>query len=411
VAPPFPPDDARLAALRAELPALGAGIHLNAAVAGPLPAVAAATMADLAGWELRIGRSTPDFREAMAERLDEARAAVAAVLTADVDEVAITASGSQALATAVWTVPWRSGDLAVTTAEEHAGLLGPLSALRERLGVELAFVDVAGHDDAAILATFDRAIRDGTRVVAMSHVTWSTGRLLPVDTVAAIAHERGATVIVDGARAVGAIRTDVPALGADLYAVAGQTWLLGPEGIGALWVGRAALEGALLSDPGAASFSRLDRHGLGEVWPDARRFDAPDLHQPAVVGFARSVGWLTMHVGLPWALTRGPAMAEAMADRLAAIPGVELLTPRDRMATIVTFRVTGWAADRTLAELGARCFAIARADPELDAVGLSVGWYSSAAELDQVAATVDLLASHRPESIPPRRALEVVGGG
>jgi hypothetical protein len=63
-----------------------------------------------------------------------------------------------------------------------------------------------------------------------------------------------------------------------------------------------------------------------------------------VTGLARSCGWLSMYVGLPWIHDRGRAMARAAVDRLAAIDGVEMLTPRDRMATLVTFRIRGWEA-------------------------------------------------------------------
>jgi L-cysteine/cystine lyase len=145
-------------------------------------------------------------------------------------------------------------------------------------------------------------------------------------------------------------------------------------------------------------------------WSDARRFDAADLYGPAIVGFARSLGWLTMHVGLPWCHDRGPALARATAGRLAAVRGIELITPRDRMATIVAFRIAGWSAQQALDELGARCFAIAEALPELDALRLSVGWFTSAAALERFVATVESLAAHTPATMPARRRLEVVGG-
>ena len=87
----------------------------------------------------------------------------------------------------------------------------------------------------AILAAFDAAIDDRTRIVALSHVLWTTGARLPIREIAALAHARGARVVVDGAQAVGAIPVSVAELGVDFYAIPGQKWLLGPEGTGALW--------------------------------------------------------------------------------------------------------------------------------------------------------------------------------
>ena len=124
---------------------------------------------------------------------------------------------------------------------------------------------------------------------------------------------------------------------------------------------------------------------------------------------ARSIGWLSMFVGLDYVLGRGPAMARAIARRLAAIDGVTVLTPTDRMATLVTFRIAGWSAQAALDELGARVFAIARTIPSLDALRVSVGFFTSEDELERLADAVELLAAHTPETLPPRRRLAILG--
>jgi selenocysteine lyase/cysteine desulfurase len=96
---------------------------------------------------------------------------------------------------------------------------------------------------------------------------------------------------------------------------------------------------------------------------------------------------------------------------LAGIPGVEMLTPRDRMATLVTFRIAGWPPDAALTELNARIFAIARTIPSLDALRISVGFFTTAEEIERVATTVELLAGHTPESLPQRARLTILGQG
>jgi L-cysteine/cystine lyase len=118
-----------------------------------------------------------------------------------------------------------------------------------------------------------------------------------------------------------------------------------------------------------------------------------------------------MYIGWPWIHERGQRMARAAADRLAAIDGVELLTPRERMATLVTFRIAGWTPDEALAELNGRIFAIARTIPELDAVRISVGFFTTNDEIERVAAVVELLAAHTPASLPQRPRLTIIGQG
>jgi selenocysteine lyase/cysteine desulfurase len=311
---------------------------------------------------------------------------------------------------AIGTIDWRAGDRAVSTRLEHAGGIGPLHALRARLGVDLDLVDVApAADEGAILAAFDVAITPGTRLVEVAHVSPLTGAVMPVAAIAELAHARGALFVVDGAQAAGAIPVDVHASGADFYAIPAHKWLLGPEGMGALAVAPNVVDRHYPAAAGAFSFESFDPRGPVTFWPDARRFDSGGYYRPSVVGMGRSIGWLSMYVGLDWIHRRGAALARVASDRLARIPGVEVITPPDRMATLVTFRIGGWPASTALDELGARVFAIARTIDHLDALRISVGFWATEAELERFAEAVELLAAHTPETIPARRTLTILG--
>jgi L-cysteine/cystine lyase len=404
------PDAEKVAAIREALPAVGAGIYLNTGSAGPIPSETAAAMAELEGWEVRTGRASIEFFEDFLERLAESRAGVAAILAGDVDSIAITHSTTEGMNIATWAVDWKPGDRAVTTTNEHAGGLGPLVAAKRRFGVDLAFVDVGdGTDDEATLAAFDRAITPATKLVAISHVLWTNGAVLPIARIAELARSRGATIAIDGAQAVGAIPVSIEELDVDYYAVAAQKWLLGPEGIGALWASREALEKAQPSLSGWFSFDNLGLDGSGPFFREARRFEATNYHKPSVTGFARSCGWLSMYVGLPWIFDRGTTLAASAFDRLARIPGVTMLTPRDRMGTLVTFRIDRWHGDDAVRELGSRVFAITRSIPPLDAVRISVGFFNTADEIERFAGAVELLAEHTPETLPPKPHLTIIG--
>ena len=404
------PDAEKLAAIRQAIPALSAGIYLNTGSVGPLPAETAAAMAEIAAWERDVGRAHVDSSADLLSRMAEARASVAAVLGTDVSAVGLTHSTTDGMNAATLIADWRAGGRAVTTRHEHAGGLGPLFALRDRAGVTLTLVDAGDDgDDERTLAAFEAAITPDTRLVSVSHVAWTTGAVLPVAAIAELAHARGALVLVDGAQAAGAIPIRFDELGADFYAVPAQKGLLGPEGMGALVAGPAVLERSV---PALGGWFSFDHAGpaAGTWWPDGRRFESSNYHRPSVVGMARSIGWLSMFVGLDYVYRRGLALAAWAAPRLAAIPGVTVLTPPDRMATLVTFRIAGWPAEAALDELGARVFAIARTIPSLDALRISVGFFSSEEELERFAIAVELLAAHAPGTLPPRR-LTILGQG
>lgn len=402
-------DAAKLAAVRSGLPSLAAGIQLNTGSVGPLPAESAAAMNELAAYELATGRADMAYWQETLGRFDEARAAVAAAIGGQLDEIALVHATTDGMNIAAWSLDWRPGDRAITTAHEHPAVVGPLATIRERFGIELTVVDIGdGGDDERTLAAIAAAITPTTRLVALSHVLWTTGARLPIARIAELTRARGVVLAVDGAQAAGAMPVDVSSLGADFYAVAGQKWLLGPEGTGALWVAPAMLERARRTYAGGHGQARSDAYGLWEPQPDARRFMFSGFHRPSVVGLARSIGWLAMFVGFDFVHGRGLRLARRTADALAAIPGVELLTPRDRMSTLVTFRIAGWPADTAVDELGSRAFAVVRSITALDAVRASVGFFNSEDELDRFAAAVAFLAAHTPDTIPARRTLEIV---
>jgi L-cysteine/cystine lyase len=409
---PFLPDDEKVPAVREALPSTAAGIYLNTGAVGPLPRETAHAMAEAEAWELRTGRADRNAWQDGIQRRAEARASVAAILATDPSTIALAHAATDGMIAAALSVDWKPGDRAVTTSLEHPGGLGPLWAVRERYGVELAIVDAGSDGDPGeAIDAIGRAIVPGTRLVALSHVSWATGFKLPIREIAQIAHARGALVAVDGAQAVGAIPVAPDDLGVDFYSIPAQKWLLGPEGMGAIWCAPGMPDERRLPTAGWASFESMDLAGNGKPWPDARRFETASLHGPSVLGMARSTAWLSMFVGLSWVYERIARLANQAAAMLAEIPGVELLTPRGSMAGLVTFRIAGWKASHALRELEQRTLCIARTVPPLDAIRISVGFFNTEGELRRFRDGVALVASHTEENIPHRPRIEVLRGG
>ena len=413
---PDPQQQARVEQARAQLPALEASIYLNTGSSGPIPVVADEAMRQVQDYELRYGRAGADAYEDLMASIGECRAAVAAVLHTAPESVALTRSTTDGLNAACWSIDWRVGDEAVTTTIEHIGLLAPLAALAGR-GVRVRYADVGdGGDDERSLMAIERELGPRTRLVGASHVSWLTGAVLPVHRIGDLARAAGAWSVIDGAQSGGAIEVDPASLGVDFYAIPAQKWLLGPEGMGALWASPRAVSDARqphaawwTTDATAAHLAGGEHDPGLRPWNDARRFDTAGFHHPSVVGFGRSVGWLAMHVGLAWMYERGPRLAAAVADGLMSIPGVTVLTPRSNMATLVAFRVDGWPADAALDALRRRAFATLRTLPGLNALRASVGWFNSERELERFLDAVAEVASYTPETLPRRAELTIRG--
>jgi selenocysteine lyase/cysteine desulfurase len=405
---PFLPDAAKVAALREALPVTGAGIYLDTATAGPLPSEIIQAARDAEDWDVRTGRSGEGQREETLQRLDETRAVLAALIGGDPRDIALTHGSPEAVAAAGWSIDWRRGDRLVAASDLAADAMAPLVALAARQGLELAVVEAAADDDDdALLGRLRQAIRPAARLVAVPHIAARSGRAWPVDRVAGLAHDAGAWLLVDGSHAVGAIPVDAPALGADLYALDGHRWLLGPEGTGALWVGERARRDALVASAGPLGYETLLADGSARPWPDARRFETGPFHRPSMVALGRAVGWLEMYLGLPWIHEQIAAAAADAHQRLAAIPGVTVLTPGDRRAAIVSFTIAGWAPSQALDDLSRRVFAIASTVSEPDAIRVSLGAFNTGEEIARFTDAVAELARHTPETLPRRPSLVV----
>ena len=405
------PDSEKIAAIRQMLPATGAGIYLNAGTCGPLPAETMRAMDEQAASELAVGRAKIDQFVAFMDRMAEARASVAALLVADPDDIALTHSTTDGINLVLSSLPWAPGDRVVTTNHEHPGVLGPLQALRDRHGVEVEFVDIGDGGDAELtLAGIRRALERPARAVVASHVLWTTGAVLPVGALGTLAREAGAVSVIDGAQSAGAIPVALDELGVDAYAVPGQKWLLGPEGMGALWVRRAFADATIPAIAGYLAYSSFDRDKGGTLREGARRFEATGFHRPSVIGLARSVRLaddVRRAARGRWSGPRAsPHRRTRASPRSRACAWSRPATTAARSSRSAS---TAGRPPRPSAELGPRVFAIIRDLPPIDAIRISVGFWNTEEELERFAAAVELLAGHTPETIPPRRTLTVLG--
>lgn len=356
-----------VAAARADLPSARACAYLNAGTFGPLPRAADAAMRAHLDASFERGRTNvADW----IRLLDEARRAFARSLGASEAELALMHCSTDGLNAVLWGLDLAPGDEIVTSTHEHPGLTAPLEELARSRGVVVR--EAPPTLDALASATGER-----TRLVAISHVLWTTGEVLPLAAIAAEAHARGALVLVDGAQSAGAIDIDPTALGVDFYAASGQKWFCGPSGTGALWVRPSALERLRTPWPWYLSKSRGPA-GVSD-WPDARRLDATTLSMTSLAGLAAALDW---HHGQAerGALAYAARLARTLRERLVARPRLRLV-PTEAPSTIVSFFVEGEPASAVAQRLE-REGVFVRSIPGLDCVRASVGFWNDETDLD-----------------------------
>jgi selenocysteine lyase/cysteine desulfurase len=168
--------------------------------------------------------------------LAECRFAASALLgTGGTGGVTLLPNSSTALNLAISSLgaALQPGDLVLTSDQEHPAVEWPLGRLFAR-GIEIE--RVASASPAEFLERIDALTRTRHPALAVfSHVSYKSGRVLPVEEAGRIFAEHAVPYIVDGAQALGQVAVDVRATKACAYAFTGHKWLFGPMGTGGLW--------------------------------------------------------------------------------------------------------------------------------------------------------------------------------
>ena len=343
---------------RGRFPVLEQVAYLNAGTFGPLSqATMDAVSAELAH-DLTAGRSGKSYWDRAIELRAELCRRIAALVAVAPEQVALTASTTDGCNIVLAGLDLGPDDEIVTTTDEHFGLLGPLHASGAR-------VVVVDPEPEAILG----AVTPRTRLLALSHVLWTTGQILPVHD---LRKRSGLPILVDGAQSAGAIPVD--ASGLDFYTVSGQKWLCGPDGTGALVV--ADPEQLRVARPSSFAQAKYEHDGSFEPRPGAERF------QPNWIPVASLAGLTAALEEVPeWRYARAAAQAERLRRLLSE--RVEVLAPEER-ATLVSFRPGDGEDPAAVVERLAAVGVVVRDIPGRGLLRASVGWWSSDDDLDRL---------------------------
>jgi L-cysteine/cystine lyase len=348
---------------RGQFPVLRELAYLNAGSMGPLARATVEAMAARERADLERGRGGQAYIEEILALRKRVRAGLASTISVPPENVALTASTTEGCNIVVSGLRLRAEDEVVTTDTEHFGLLGALHASGATVRVARVRTQPAEQAAAAILAE----VTPRTRLVALSHVSWQTGNLLPVEEVQ---EKTGVPMLVDGAQTAGAVAVDAARF--DFYTVSGQKWLCGPDSTGGLYVrDPEALQVAL---PTYFSQDGYDESGTFTPKRGAARFDGGWIPTGSLAGLEAALGtvphWAAHHsaetAARCWTL---------LSDRFTVVtaPG---------QANLVSF-----VADGDPAQMATRLYeqgVVIRDLPGTGWLRVSCGWWTSDADLERL---------------------------
>jgi cysteine desulfurase family protein len=236
----------------------------------------------------------------------------------------------------------KEGDHAITTNVEHNSVLRPLYHLYKFNGVELDYIpfDSKGFVDPD---EFPKKFKKNTKLVVVNHASNVIGTIQPVKEIGKYCKEAGIPFVIDASQSAGKIPVDMEELNVDVVVFTGHKSLLGPTGIGGLYV-REGLEIKHTRAGGTGVRSAVRTH-LDEY---PYRLEYGTLNTMGVAGLHAGVKWIEKH-GIENLHDQEMRLTEMLRDGLKDIDGLTLYCQDDLSdhIAIFLFNVDGFEALNT----------------------------------------------------------------
>ena len=386
--------------LRDLCPALANKTYFNYGGQGPLPTPTLEAIT--ASWRRiqELGPFTSAVWPFVEQETARVRQALAGLCGVGPHRLALTENVTSGCVLPLWGLPWQSGDELLISDAEHPGVVAACQELARRESLSITTLPVlelcrstpqAGLE-SAVLQALEQHLSPRTRLVALSHLLWNSGSVMPIAAVAAQLqqHPQRPWLLVDAAQSMGSIPVAEAAQAADIYAFTGHKWCCGPEGLGGV-----ALSERLLAEgqPTLIGWRSL-RHEASagsSFHSDARRFEVATSCLPLCSGLATSLELLAAAGSAEQRLERIKAGSRLLWQGLQQIPAAQTLLPEPPPAGLVSFTLEGQSTAAVVEQLGAQNIWIRRLD-DPDCLRACTHITTSEAQIETLLAALQALA-------------------
>ncbi|MGI6498495.1 MAG: aminotransferase class V-fold PLP-dependent enzyme [Oscillospiraceae bacterium] len=250
--------------------------------------------------------------------------------------ISLGANATHALNEAIQGFPFRRGDVVLTTMAEHNAVLRPLYRMEKRGIIRTVFVPVERDGRVNPSTWWDYLERYRPRMAVFIHASNVTGAVNDAQTLARLAKERNATVVLDAAQSLGVVPVLPEAWDVDYVAFTGHKYLLGPQGTGGLYVTqRETLDPVYVGGTGIYS----DEEEMPREMP--LRLEAGTPNEHSFAGLAAALQWGKEH---PMDTLSLQMRTEETAARLRKA-GAQVIDVRGERTPVVVFSVPDWTPD------------------------------------------------------------------
>jgi selenocysteine lyase/cysteine desulfurase len=387
--------------VRADTPGVAHVAHLNNAGSSLPPRQVHDAVVDHLVRESEIGGY--EAAREREDRWEHAYDALARLLNAARDEIAVIENATRAWDMAFYAFRFGPGDRILTGRAEYASNWIALRQVADRTGARIDVVpdDEQGQIDVTALESMLDA---DVKLVSLVHVPTQSGLVNPAAEVGRVTRAAGVPLLLDACQSIGQLPVHVREIGCDILSGTGRKFLRGPRGTGFLYIRSGLIEEL---EPPLLDMRAADwlPDGTYAIRRDARRFENWETYYAGKIGLGVAVDY-TLQLGLDDIRARIVELATRLRAALAEIGGVTLLDRGAVLGATVTFTVDGVDPEdvqRQLAERAVNVSTMDASSAQLDygprgierAVRSSVHYYNDDTDLDRLVKGVKEIAWSR----------------
>ncbi|MFK7979619.1 MAG: aminotransferase class V-fold PLP-dependent enzyme [Saprospiraceae bacterium] len=251
--------------------------------------------------------------------------------------IAFAHDATDAYTKALSSIPFKKGDVIITSEDDYSSNQIQFLSLKERFGIVLKRIKTLANGDLDI-AHFQELVAEQKPVlVAITHIPTNSGLIQDVESIGKICATEDIIFLVDACQSVGQMVVDVQQINCDFLTTTGRKFLRGPRGTGFLYVSDKVLNKGLKP-------LFIDGNGADWMTPftfkilaDAKRFEHWERPYALMVGFTTALRYANT-LGMANIQQRNQILMQRFRANLAAIPTVTTFDKGSRTANILTFR-------------------------------------------------------------------------
>jgi cysteine desulfurase/selenocysteine lyase len=286
-----------------------------------------------------IGRSIHELSNSATQAVEKSRQAMADFINAsEPDEIVFTKSATESInmiATS-FVRTMQPGDEIITTEVEHHSNYIPWHLQRKFNGAVIKFLKLDDQHQINI-DELESLITDKTKIIAITHLSNTTGQIIDIKRVCEIAHKHGVAVSVDGTQGAPHIKVDVRDMDCDFYVMSGHK-MYGPSGIGILYAKREWIDRL---DPalGGGGMITTVSHDDVDFAEGAKKWEAGTLAVTEIVGLHEALKFY-INTGFDEMVEHEEQLINYAYEQLSTLSGIKFIGTKDRSA-VISFNIEG----------------------------------------------------------------------